>query len=39
VKWRRNKHSEVSTLDFLITKDRPMDSSLDLIAVCRKGSK
>lgn len=39
VKWRRNKHSEVSTQDFLITKDHPMDKSLDLIAVCRKGSK
>jgi ubiquinone/menaquinone biosynthesis C-methylase UbiE len=38
VLWRRNRDSEVSTADYEVAKDRPMDDSLDLIAVCRKGN-
>jgi SAM-dependent methyltransferase len=37
-KWRRNRDREVSTADYEVAKGRPMDDSLDLIAVCRKGS-
>jgi 2-polyprenyl-3-methyl-5-hydroxy-6-metoxy-1,4-benzoquinol methylase len=35
-RWRRNKHSEVTTADYVVAGDRPLDDSLDLIAVCRR---
>jgi SAM-dependent methyltransferase len=34
--WHRHKSSEISTGDFLVTDDMPVDDSLDLVAVCRK---
>lgn len=34
--WHRHKDSEITTGDFVMTDDMPVDDSLDLVAVCRK---